>query len=103
MNVRSEQITGGSVSTPLSSPLIAELKNIWQEALEVPEIGDEDDFFDLGGHSLLSIEIRARVKKMLGVSFIRVDVLSTPTVTLMAESILEQLNSATQASDPGAH
>jgi hypothetical protein len=81
-------------TTAAISPLEAELLRIWRDVLEIPDMGLYDDFFELGGHSLLSIEIRARVRKALEVAFVRVDVLSTPTVALMARSILEQLSSA---------
>jgi|GEM_PF-6000054 len=74
-----------------SNPLEEALVEIWQVVLEVPQVGIQDDFFDLGGHSLLSIEIRSRVKDLLGVSNIKVDLLDTPTVASMAQAIFQQL------------
>jgi len=37
--------------------LIEIVKHIWKELLSVEEINDEDDFFDLGGHSLLLAQL----------------------------------------------
>ena len=35
---------------------------IWQEVLEVPRIGRQDRFFDLGGHSLLVLRAASRLR-----------------------------------------
>jgi hypothetical protein len=73
------------------NPLEAELTSIWQDVLELPEVGIHDDFFDLGGHSLLAIELRARVRKALSAPLLQVDLLNTPTIASMAESIFSKL------------
>ncbi len=49
--------------TPMAS-LIAE---VWQEVLGVEKVGMYDNFFNLGGHSLLSMQVIARLEKQLGV------------------------------------
>ena len=49
--------------TPIES-LIAEL---WQDVLHVDHIGVHDNFFDLGGHSLLCLPVTMRLEKRLGV------------------------------------
>lgn len=41
-------------------PVEATLARIWAEVLEVERVGVDDDFFDLGGDSILSIRILAR-------------------------------------------
>jgi amino acid adenylation domain-containing protein len=43
------------------------LAEVWQEVLGVDRIGVYDNFFDLGGHSLLSVQAIARVEKRLGI------------------------------------
>jgi amino acid adenylation domain-containing protein len=48
--------------TPMER-LVAE---IWMEALGVPRVSVHDNFFDLGGHSLLSMRVLARVDKAIG-------------------------------------
>jgi acyl carrier protein len=44
--------------------LIAE---IWQDVLHVDRVGVQDNFFDLGGHSLLCLPVMARLEKELGI------------------------------------
>ncbi|MER5495747.1 MULTISPECIES: condensation domain-containing protein [unclassified Streptomyces] len=41
-------------------------RRIWGDLLHVPEIGDEDDFFVLGGHSMLATRAMTRLRKELG-------------------------------------
>jgi amino acid adenylation domain-containing protein/thioester reductase-like protein len=47
---------------------------IWAELLKVERVGRQDNFFALGGHSLLVVQTTARLRKSLGVE-IRVDAL----------------------------
>ncbi|WP_433214969.1 amino acid adenylation domain-containing protein [Dactylosporangium sp. CS-047395] len=39
---------------------------VWQELLRVERVGAEDDFFDLGGHSLIATQVVARLRKAGG-------------------------------------
>jgi amino acid adenylation domain-containing protein len=39
---------------------------IWQEVLNVPRVGATDNFFDLGGHSMLGLRVSARVFEKFG-------------------------------------
>jgi acyl carrier protein len=43
------------------------LAGIWQEILGIARVGLSDNFFDMGGHSLLAIRIVIRVDKAFGV------------------------------------
>ncbi|GAA3486531.1 amino acid adenylation domain-containing protein [Streptomyces cremeus] len=41
---------------------------VWQEVLEVPQVGRGDDFFGLGGHSLLATRVITRLRREFGAS-----------------------------------
>ncbi len=43
-----------------------ELARIWAEVLEVPRVGVRDDFFALGGHSLMAVRLMAKVQERFG-------------------------------------
>jgi amino acid adenylation domain-containing protein len=43
------------------------LADIWAESLELPDVGRSDDFFNLGGDSLIGAVVAARVYSALGV------------------------------------
>jgi hypothetical protein len=60
----------GTAMAPAVTPEIAprtaaerELAAIWQRLLGVPQVGREDDFFALGGHSLLLAQLTAQVRQ----------------------------------------
>ena len=44
------------------------LKDIWQEVLGLEPVGMRDDFFDLGGDSLLATEMLFRIEALFGVT-----------------------------------
>ncbi|HVI46038.1 MAG TPA: non-ribosomal peptide synthase/polyketide synthase [Chitinophaga sp.] len=63
------------------------LAEIWGQLLEVDQVGVYDDFFALGGHSLLSIRLIAAVRKKTGVEMSLSEVFETPTIAAMTEYI----------------
>jgi amino acid adenylation domain-containing protein len=64
--------------------LEARIALVCQELLEVGEVGVEDNFFDLGGHSLLLVRLQARLKSDLGRDVPLVDLFQYPTVRSLA-------------------
>lgn len=46
----------------------ARLASLWAEVLHVDAVGVHDDFFDLGGHSLVAVQLFSRVQEQLGVT-----------------------------------
>jgi amino acid adenylation domain-containing protein len=64
--VRGRPETEGASAAP-NTPMQSLIAEIWQEALGLEHVGVYDNFFDLGGHSLLSIEVIAKLEKKLGV------------------------------------
>jgi acyl carrier protein len=58
---------GGGRRLPKSEAEQA-LAAIWQRVLGVPQVGLDDDFFDLGGTSLGAVKVLVAVKEQLGVS-----------------------------------
>jgi acyl carrier protein len=62
--------------------------SIWQQVLDVPDIGVHDSFFDLGGHSLMALQLVARVREQLAIELNVQDVFGKGrTITGMAEVI----------------
>jgi natural product biosynthesis luciferase-like monooxygenase protein len=55
----------GSVPSERLGGLEQQLVSIWQEVLGVSRIDVHDDFFDLGGHSLLTIQLHRRISPLV--------------------------------------
>jgi amino acid adenylation domain-containing protein len=64
-----------------------ELLTIWQEVLEIPNIGIDDDFFDLGGNSLQTLMLFAEIEARLGCNLPPTIILQAPTIARLAEFI----------------
>jgi len=54
---------------------------IWEEVLDVPQVGVHDNFFDLGGHSLIATRIMARIESIFQVKLALRRMFETPTVS----------------------
>ncbi|MBW8806591.1 MAG: SDR family NAD(P)-dependent oxidoreductase, partial [Catenulisporales bacterium] len=65
----------------------AALAAIWASTLGVEPVGALDDFFDLGGHSLVAIKLTIRIRKRLDVAIPATALLATPTVRELAAVI----------------
>ncbi|MBW8911824.1 MAG: hypothetical protein JF564_08060, partial [Sphingomonas sp.] len=63
------------------------LAAIWCELLNVDDIGRDDDFFDLGGYSLLTVRLARRIADEFNRHVSIGDLLSAPTLSRMASMI----------------
>jgi FkbM family methyltransferase len=63
------------------------LAEVWQRVLQLDSVGIDDNFFDLGGTSLLGLEIVREVERRLGVELSPVAVFEAPTVRSFARYI----------------
>jgi amino acid adenylation domain-containing protein len=65
------------------------LAQIWREVLQKDGIGVHDNFFEIGGHSLLAMQIISHIRNEFRVQFPLFSFLETPTIADMAAKIGE--------------
>ncbi|NMP07835.1 non-ribosomal peptide synthetase [Paenibacillus polymyxa] len=65
------------------------LAAIWQEVLEIPQVGIHDDFFTLGGHSLKVLELIRKVRLATDIELPIRSVLEFPTIEEQALTLLK--------------
>jgi acyl carrier protein len=69
------------------SKLEREIVRIWQEVLQLEQVGIDDNFFDLGGNSLRLAMVHSRLQKMIGRSFSITDLFAHTTVRQLATAL----------------
>ncbi|HAI70588.1 MAG TPA: hypothetical protein DCM38_14270 [Gammaproteobacteria bacterium] len=63
------------------------LANLWQNVLGIEQIGIHDDFFELGGDSLIAVQLIAKLREKLQMAFSAHSLLNAPTIATLAELI----------------
>ena len=76
------------------TPLEETLAGIWAEVLQVEQVGLHDDFFALGGDSLLAARVLIRLHEVMHLEVDVSDVFAVPTVAEMAEHIETLISAA---------
>jgi len=63
------------------------LAELWQNFLSITQVGINDDFFELGGDSLIAVQLVTKLRQTLSVELSSHSLLNTPTIATLAESI----------------
>jgi thioesterase domain-containing protein len=73
---------------PIHAPVLEEEKlllGIWRDLLRLPGIGIDDNFFEIGGHSLLAAQLIAQVQSATGRRITVSAVFRAPTIRAFAQ------------------
>jgi amino acid adenylation domain-containing protein/non-ribosomal peptide synthase protein (TIGR01720 family) len=65
----------------------ARIAAIWESVLGLPRVGVHDDFFELGGDSMLAVRVAARVLSEVGVALPVRTIFQEPTVAGLASAV----------------
>jgi len=65
--------------------------DVWLELLRIPRIGANDNFFDIGGHSLLAAWVVARLQEAFDIEISIRTLFDAPTVRALADEIAAAL------------
>ncbi len=69
------------------SSLQQDIAQVYSQLLGVPEIGIHDNFFDLGGNSILAIRVMARLRKSIGIDVSIISLFEYPTIAKLAKFV----------------
>jgi thioesterase domain-containing protein/aryl carrier-like protein len=77
----------GAAYVPPRPGMEERLATVWKDVLGVERVGADDDFFDLGGQSILAARLAARLRVELGVDVPVAMLVQAPTVESMARAL----------------
>lgn len=63
------------------------LANIWEDLLGIDKVGIQDNFFDLGGDSLLLLRLQVKISQALGVHLSPAEMFEYPTINTLARRL----------------
>ena len=77
---------GGAPTASLqsASKLEQDIAAIWSQELNRPHVGLDDNFFDIGGHSILVVQVNTKLRALLNREIALVDMFRFPTVRSLA-------------------
>ncbi|WP_338270093.1 non-ribosomal peptide synthetase, partial [Corallococcus caeni] len=67
------------------SALEVQLASAWQAVLRLDKVGVHDNFFDLGGNSLLMVQLHAQLREALKLDVPLVELFQAPTIRSLAK------------------
>ena len=82
-----------------TNPLEEDLAKMWKELLGVERIGINDNFLELGGHSLMVMQIVSRVRADYGLEIPLPEIFRTPTIKRLAAMIEETFLASPEANN----
>ncbi|MEM9447035.1 MAG: amino acid adenylation domain-containing protein [Cyanobacteria bacterium P01_E01_bin.6] len=68
---------------------------IWQDILQIENIGIHDNFFDLGGNSVLLVQAHNKLQESLQQSLSLVDLFQYPTIDTLVKHLVEKKSEVT--------
>jgi acyl transferase domain-containing protein/thioesterase domain-containing protein len=67
------------------------LAAFWRELLGLDHVGIDDDFFELGGYSLIAVRLFAKIKKTFGIELGLETLFRAPTIATCAQLLADEL------------
>ena len=64
-----------------------QIAKVWQDVLKLEKVGIYDNFFEVGGNSLLLIQVSGKLKEIIKIELQIVDLLKYPTIYYLSQHI----------------
>ncbi|MBH8560937.1 amino acid adenylation domain-containing protein [Nostoc sp. CENA67] len=92
------QVNRSASFVPPRDTIELQLTQIWSEVLELDWIGLQDNFFEVGGHSLLAVRLMAKIQQQLGKNLPLATLFQAPTIEQLAAILRQDLDSSVWSS-----
>jgi acyl carrier protein len=69
------------------SAIERDIAAVWQEVLAIDNVGVNDNFFDLGGHSLQAVRVHGKLRAKFEKNLLLFELFQFPTIAAMAKYI----------------
>lgn len=66
------------------------IATIWQEVLHLEKVGVNDNFFDLGGHSLLMVKVHNKLEEAFNCNFSIIEMFQNPTIKTLVQYLSQK-------------
>ena len=66
------------------------IAKVWKQVLQLERVGVHDNFFDLGGHSLLVVQVSNQLREILNRDLSVVEIFQNPTIKSLAEHLRQK-------------
>jgi natural product biosynthesis luciferase-like monooxygenase protein len=82
---RIESPTAGNGSdAPATSDVERQIREVWERVLNVEGIGVNDNFFEVGGHSILAVKVQSELSRIFGQRLPITELFRRPTIARLA-------------------
>ena len=102
-----EPAVPGTLTHPRTTPgahlrgVQEEVRTLWCELLGVETVSPHDNFFEIGGHSLLAVRIHSRLSERVGGQLSLVDLFRYPTVATLSAHLATLVETSEARGDAG--
>ncbi|MEJ1929855.1 amino acid adenylation domain-containing protein, partial [Nostoc sp. NIES-2111] len=71
------------------------IAKVWKQVLQLERVGVYDNFFDLGGHSLLVVQVNNKLREILNRDLSVIEIFQNPTIKSLAEHLSQKSSTPT--------
>jgi amino acid adenylation domain-containing protein len=96
--VESKATLDVKVSAASGSELEQKIAAVWQEVLHIPKVHLDDNFFDLGGHSLLVVQVWSKLRGLVEKEPALIDLFTYPSIRSLARFLDQNQQAADESS-----
>lgn len=96
---KKKEASGQAVFVKPENELQETIVSTWQAVLGLEKIGLDDNFFDIGGHSLLVVEVLSKLRELIDEPVKMIDMFRFPTIRQFSNYLVEDEADSSKLAD----